>query len=43
MEVITDSSECFIAANKELKGLVSYLDEEKIKETTSLQKKKVAF
>ena len=31
MEVITDSSGCFVAASKELKELVSHLDKEKIK------------
>ena len=43
MEVITDSGGCFVAANKELKELVSDLDEEKTKEATSLQKTKCHF
>ena len=38
MEVITDNGGCFVAANKELKELVSDLDEERNKEATSLQK-----
>ena len=38
MEVVTDNCGCFVAINKELKKLVSDLDEEKIKEATSLQK-----
>ena len=38
MEVITDNGGCFVPANKELKEILSDLDEEKIKEATSLQK-----
>ena len=43
IEVITDNGRCFVAANKELKELVSDLDEEKTKEATSLQKTKCHF
>ena len=43
MEVITDNGGCFVAANKELKELVSDLDEERNKEATSLQKIKWYF
>ena len=43
MEVVTDTGGCFVAANKELKELVSDLDEKKIKEATSLQKIKWHF
>ena len=43
MEVITDNGRCFVAANKELKQLVSHLDEEKIKEETKLKKIKWHF
>ena len=38
MEVITDNGGCFVPANKELKEILLDLDEEKIKEATSLQK-----
>ena len=38
MEVIAGNGGCSLAANKELKELLSNLDEEKIKETTSFQK-----
>ena len=34
MEVITDNGGCFVAANKEIKELVSDLDERKMKEAT---------
>ena len=43
MEVITDNGGYFVASNKELQELVSHLDEEKIKEATSLQKIKWHF
>ena len=43
MQVITGNSESFVVANKELKELVSDLDKEKIKETTSFQKIKSHF
>ena len=43
IEVITDNSGCFVAINKELKKLVSDLDEEKIKQATSIQKMKWHF
>ena len=43
MEVITDNGRCFVAASKELKELVSHLDEEKIKEETKLKKIKWHF
>ena len=43
MEVITDNGGCFKAANRELKELVSDLDEEKIEEATSLQQIKGNF
>ena len=43
MEVITGNGGCFVAVNEKLKELVSHLDEEKIKEATSLQKIKWPF
>ena len=43
MEVIADNGGCFKAASKELKELVSHLNEEKIEEATSLQKIKGHF
>ena len=38
LAIITDNGGYFVAANKTLKELASYLDEEKIKEATSLHK-----
>ena len=40
VKVITDNGRCFVTSNRELEELASHLDEEKIKEATSLQKKK---
>ena len=40
VKVITDNGRYFVTSNRELEELASHLDEEKIKEATSLQKKK---
>ena len=43
LDIITDNGGCFVAANKALKELGSDLEEEKIKQATSLHKIKWHF